>query len=96
MDGEISGTKLKQNHHDNPRLRPFRLSNRLTIPTTERLILRHLTTSDAEALHRIHHEAGVWKYFQGTPPASVDDERAKIEEQLTHYREHGVGYWATV
>ena len=68
----------------------------MTILATERLMLRHLTMGDAEALHHIHHEPGVWTHFQGTPPASVDDERAKIEEQLTHYREHGFGGWATV
>ena len=68
----------------------------MTILTTERLTLRHLTMGDAEALHHNHHEPGVWTHLQSTPPASVDDERAKIEEQLTHYREHGVGYWATV
>ena len=68
----------------------------MTILTTERLTLRHLTMGDAEALHDIHHEPGVWTHFQGTPPASVDDERAKIEEQLAHYREHGFGGWATV
>ena len=41
----------------------------MTILTTERLTLRHLSMSDAEALHHIHHEAGVWKYSQG---ASVE------------------------
>ena len=68
----------------------------MTILTTERLTLRHLTMSDAEALHYIHHEVGVWTCLQGLPPASVDDERAKIEEQLARYREHGLGGWATV
>ena len=68
----------------------------MTILTTERLTLRHLTMSDAEALHYIHHEVGVWTCLQGLPPASVDDERAKIEEQLARYHEHGFGGWATV
>ena len=68
----------------------------MIVLTTERLTLRHLTMGDAEALHDIHHEPGVWTYFQDTPPASVDDERAKIEEQLTYSREHWFGSWATV
>jgi len=68
----------------------------MTILTTERLTLRHLTVNDAVDLHRIHHEAGVWKYFLGSPPASVEEERPFIERNLARYREHGFGFWATV
>ena len=68
----------------------------MTILTTERLTLRHLEFSDAVTLHHIHHEAGVWEYFTGSPPTSADGERAHIERQLAFYREHGFGFWATV
>ena len=59
--------------------------------STPRLTLRHLSVRDAEALHHIHHEAGVWKYFKGSPRATVEEERIKIEQHLAHYERHGFG-----
>jgi ribosomal-protein-alanine N-acetyltransferase len=47
--------------------------------------------ADAEALHRIHHEAGVWKYFKGSPPATVEEERSKIEQHLRDYERTSLG-----
>jgi ribosomal-protein-alanine N-acetyltransferase len=64
--------------------------------STPRLVLRPLCIRDAEALHRIHHEAGVWKHFKGSPPATVEEERRKIERHLDHYERHGFGPWAAV
>jgi RimJ/RimL family protein N-acetyltransferase len=49
---------------------------------TRRLVLRPLAVDDAEAIHRIHQEAGVWKYFNGSPPATIQDERGKIAYHL--------------
>lgn len=59
--------------------------------STPRLVLRPLCVRDAEALHRIHHEAGVWKYFNGSPPATVEDERSKIEQHFRDYEQTSLG-----
>jgi hypothetical protein len=36
-----------------------------------------------EALHRIHHEAGVWKHFTGSPPATIEEERGNTDVENT-------------
>ncbi len=63
---------------------------------TKRLILRKLTLDDAEALHRIYYEPGVFKYFSKGPPDSVEAERANIARHLDYYERHGFGLWATI
>jgi [ribosomal protein S5]-alanine N-acetyltransferase len=63
---------------------------------TARLLLRPLMMDDAEALHRIHHEAGTWRYFPGSPLATVEEERAKIEQLLGEYERNNHGLWAPV
>lgn len=68
----------------------------MNILSTARLTLRELTVGDAADLYRIHREEGVWKYFLGSPPASVAEERAFIERHLRNYQQHGFGFWATV
>jgi len=52
---------------------------------TPRLVLRPLCLHDAEALYRLHHEPGVWKFFTGQPPATLEEERSKIEQHLRAY-----------
>jgi ribosomal-protein-alanine N-acetyltransferase len=68
----------------------------MTVLTTARLALRRLDPSDAAALHAICHEPGLWDYFAGRPPASVEDARATIEKHQAYYQQHGFGFWATV
>jgi ribosomal-protein-alanine N-acetyltransferase len=66
------------------------VANQLPL-STPRLLLRSLSVDDAEALHRIHHEVGVWKYFNGSPPATIEEERGKIEQHLRDYESSSFG-----
>jgi ribosomal-protein-alanine N-acetyltransferase len=68
----------------------------MTVLTTKRLTLRRLIADDAAVLHRIHHEPGVWTYFIGQPPATVDQERAYLEAHLAHYSQQGFGFRAMI
>jgi RimJ/RimL family protein N-acetyltransferase len=56
---------------------------------TERLVLRPPTLDDLDAWHAIYLDAEeVW---YGAPRSSTDENRAKLERQLEHHREHGYG-----
>jgi RimJ/RimL family protein N-acetyltransferase len=68
----------------------------MTIVKTERLTLRRLTLDDAPALLRIYHEPGVWTYYSGSPPATVDEERAQIERHLAGQRHPEFGFRAAI
>lgn len=63
---------------------------------TPRLILRELTTDDAETLFRIYHEPNVYTYYSKGPPETVEIERANLARHLDHYARYGFGLWGTV
>jgi RimJ/RimL family protein N-acetyltransferase len=57
--------------------------------TTERLLLRPPTIHDVEAWHAIYlHAEEVW---YGAPRSSFDENRVKLERQISHHEEHGFG-----
>jgi len=60
--------------------------------TTERLVLRPPTLDDLPAWHAIYVDAEeVW---YGAPRASLDENREKLERQITQFEEHGFGMCA--
>jgi ribosomal-protein-alanine N-acetyltransferase len=63
---------------------------------TPRLLLRPMSIDDAEALFRIHHEPGAWTHFKKAPPATLEEERAKIQEHLANYPQQNFGIWMMV
>ena len=69
---------------------------RIPIITTTRLILRAFAEEDAEPLCHILGEAGVLRYFPNPNPPSLDRVQSMLARQLTHWQEHGYGWWATV
>jgi ribosomal-protein-alanine N-acetyltransferase len=61
---------------------------------TARLCLRALDISDAPALHAVLSQEDVLRYFPNPTPPSPDRVRTMIEGQLTHWNDHGYGWWA--
>ena len=60
--------------------------------TTGRLVLRPPTLDDLPAWHAIYLDAeAVW---YGAPRSTLDDNRAKLEQQIAHFDEHGFGMCA--
>jgi ribosomal-protein-alanine N-acetyltransferase len=70
------------------------LPSPIPVVTTERLVLRALEDTDAEALHRIMGETDVLRYFPNPAPPSLEKVREMIEAQRTHWNTHGHGWWA--
>jgi RimJ/RimL family protein N-acetyltransferase len=68
----------------------------MAVLTSQRLQLRRLTVDDAAALHRIHHEPGVWAFYTGQPPATAEDERAMIEQHLARHPDPEEGFRAVI
>jgi ribosomal-protein-alanine N-acetyltransferase len=64
--------------------------------STPRLLLRPLSMADAEALFHIHHEPGAWTHFKGGPPATMEEERVKIQQHLAQYPQQNLGIWAVI
>lgn len=67
-----------------------------TIPTveTERLVLRPFTETDALPLHGILGVEGVLRYFPSTEPPSLEQVQRLVVQQLKHWQEHDLGWWA--
>ncbi|MEA2557643.1 MAG: hypothetical protein QOG88_1181 [Actinomycetota bacterium] len=63
---------------------------------TDRLILRHLTLDDVDALAAVYADPEVRRYFpEGT--LTLDETREELEWFIdVHYRRYGFGLWATV
>jgi RimJ/RimL family protein N-acetyltransferase len=60
--------------------------------TTERLALRPPTLDDLPGWHAIYLDAEeVW---YGAPRSSLDENRQKLERQITHFEQHGFGMCA--
>jgi [ribosomal protein S5]-alanine N-acetyltransferase len=61
---------------------------------TPRLILRHLTLEDTEALAAIYADPIVMEFFHNT--RSRQETRQKIENTIQSYQQYGLGTWATI
>ena len=65
---------------------------------TERLLLRHFTEADAEALLQMEREPDVLRYVGRKPLADVDAYRKKIQSTFLPYYDKpgGYGAWAII
>ena len=61
---------------------------------TSRLILRHLTLGDTEALASIYADPMVMKFFRSVRSPEVT--KQKIEKMIKSYEQQGFGLWATI
>jgi [ribosomal protein S5]-alanine N-acetyltransferase len=68
----------------------------MTIPTlsTPRLTLRPFEAEDAEPLHRILLQENILQYFPPSTPPTLEKAQRIIDHQLTHWADHGLGWWA--
>ncbi|MEO0469330.1 MAG: GNAT family N-acetyltransferase [Bacteroidota bacterium] len=66
------------------------------IITTERLILRELSMSDAENMRRLHGNPQVQKYTGEAVIATLEGIYEKIKEKTDEYAQYGYGRWATL
>jgi [ribosomal protein S5]-alanine N-acetyltransferase len=64
--------------------------------TTDRLVLRSLVDEDAEVLHQIYQVEGVLRYFPSPYPPPLAKVQKFIQNQSSHWEEHGYGNWALV
>jgi len=74
------------------------MTNKATIPTisTSRLTLRPFTLKDVASLHQIMNEPNIMQYFPRTDPPDMERVQRIIENQLNHWEEHHLGWWAVV
>lgn len=61
---------------------------------TPRLILRHLTLEDTEALAAIYADPIVMKFFRSVRSKEVT--KQKIDKMIKSYKKDGFGLWATI
>lgn len=68
------------------------------IPTiiTQHLTLRPLTMNDIEAMFHVFSEQDMLKYFPNPNPPTMERVQKMIENQIQHWEEHGLGWWAVV
>ena len=64
--------------------------------TTRHLTLRPLTMNDLDPMFRVFSEQDILKYFPNPNPPTTDRIQAMIENQIKHWDEHGLGWWAVV
>jgi RimJ/RimL family protein N-acetyltransferase len=71
---------------------------RTNIPTikTEHLTLRPLTMKDLDPMFRVFSEPDILKYFPNPNPPTIDRVQKMIENQIQHWREYDLGWWAVV
>ncbi|MCP5094505.1 MAG: GNAT family N-acetyltransferase [Chloroflexi bacterium] len=68
----------------------------MSIPTltTDNLILRPFTSTDAVPMHHIISGKDVLKYFPGTQSPTPEQVEKMIDRLLAHWQEKGYGLWA--
>lgn len=68
----------------------------MEIPTikTPRLVLRPFTMKDVDPLCRILQEKNILRYFPNPSPPSRERVEQLISNQLKHWQEHKLGWWA--
>jgi ribosomal-protein-alanine N-acetyltransferase len=65
-------------------------------PETERLLLRRLTSADADALHRCTGDPAVMRYWYPGPDADQAATGTRIAEIEAHWRKHEFGDFGVV
>jgi ribosomal-protein-alanine N-acetyltransferase len=68
----------------------------MRIIETERLILRHFTPDDLDALSLINSDAEVMKYIGDGSPQSREQTSARLAAIMNHWEQHGFGPYAIV
>lgn len=63
---------------------------------TERLILRKLTASDAEAMFALDSNPNVHQYLGNKPIASIEESREHIKNIQIQYIQNGIGRFAVI
>jgi len=61
---------------------------------SSRLNLRPFTSEDIIPFHRILNENAILRYFPNSNPPSREQVERMISGQLSHWSEHGYGWWA--
>ncbi|WP_052282306.1 GNAT family N-acetyltransferase [Kluyvera genomosp. 1] len=61
---------------------------------SERLILRPVTTNDADALYRIYGDPATNRFNPAGPHVDITHSRRVLEGWLEHFALHGFGNWA--
>ena len=64
--------------------------------TTPRLTLRPFTLEDVAPLHRILNQPDILQYFPNPGTPAMERVQRIIENQLAHWNEHNLGWWAVV
>jgi len=63
---------------------------------TSRLTLRPFTLADDIRLHQIMNEPNIMQYFPRTDSPDMERVQRIIENQINHWQEHHLGWWAVV
>lgn len=63
---------------------------------TERLILRELLPTDAEAMFAMDSDPEVHKFLGNKPEKNIEETKKVIEFVRQQYRERGIGRWAMI
>ena len=63
---------------------------------TQRLRLRRFTPDDLHALAAIRSDPEVMKYVGPGRTESIDEAWARLVKVMTHWDQHGFGYWALI
>ncbi|MBV8245258.1 MAG: GNAT family N-acetyltransferase [Candidatus Eremiobacteraeota bacterium] len=66
-----------------------------TVMQTDRLLLREMEAPDADFYFRLHSDPEVLRYLAGSPPASIEEQRARIAtHRQVYYADRGFGLYA--
>jgi RimJ/RimL family protein N-acetyltransferase len=71
-------------------------NNHIPTLTTHRLTLRPFTENDVAPLYCILNQPNILQYFPNPEAPSMERVHKIIENQLNHWEEHNLGWWAVV
>ena len=75
-------------------LNPLPKEHSIPIRTTAHLVLRAFAPEDVDRLHRVMSGHQVLRYFPNPDPPARDQIERLIQFQLSHWKQHGYGWWA--
>ena len=70
--------------------------NQIPTITTPRLTLRPFAPTDIASLHRILNQPSILQYFPNPEAPVIERVQRIIENQLAHWEEHRLGWWAVI